>query len=188
MANEFEARFLVQRDDKQFVCRGKDLYAKVKDTDIFAIQRGDTLYHGTKDKIRDSDWLVCSHKNTAKRAEGSQVIPLLLPPPSVEPLVIKVNGTVIDHDTAIELPPGAEVQLEVITNAEADNLTKSYVWVDRNEGSGSFLSSKYARAVAYEVGPVGTFAVLSVQVDCPGAETPMVSSQPIQIASVETSE
>ena len=183
MANEFDARFVVQRDDKQFTCRGKDLYAKVKDTDIFAIQRGDTLYHGTKDKIRDSDWLVCIHKNISQRVEGSQVIPLLLPPPPLEPLVVKINGEEFDTETTAEFSAGTEISIEVITNSEANNLTKEYYWTDRTN-AGNFNSSAYARAVNYIVGKEQSFAVVTCTITSPGAEAPSVTTPPIQIASI----
>lgn len=182
MANEFDARFLVQRDDKQFSCKGKDLYTKVKDTDIFAIQRGDTLYHGTKDKIRDSDWLVCSYRNITQRVEGSQVIPLLLPPPPLEPLVVKINGEVFDTETSAAFSPGTEISLEVITNSEADRLTKEYYWSDRNN-VGRFPSSVYARAVNYVVGEAHSFAAVTCVISAVGAEEPSVTTPLIQITA-----
>ena len=182
MTTQYDARFLVQRDDKQFTCKGKDLYAKVKDTDIFAIQRGDTLYHGTKDKIRDSDWLVCSYKNTTQRVEGSRVIPLLLPPPPLEPVVVKINGEVFDTETSAAFSPGTQIRLEVVTNVEANSLLKQYYWSDRNN-VGRFSSSPYTRAVSYVVGEAQSFAAVTCVIDATGAENPSVTTPLIQITS-----
>ena len=52
------AEFIVQRDGVQYTCRGDKLFDRVRNLDLFAIHRDGTLWRGTKDKLRDSDYLV----------------------------------------------------------------------------------------------------------------------------------
>jgi len=179
MAAEYLAQYLVQRGDQQFICRGDKLYEKLNSTDLLAVQRDGVLYHATKDKLRDSDWLVCMDDDVTKRIAGSKVIPLLLPPPSLLPLVLKVNGTVYAVGSILELSAGVELSLEIEASSATNHLTKTYKWVSRS-GNGKFLSSNTARAVAYEVGDSG-FENVSCEISAIGAAEQKVGSEPIQI-------
>ena len=179
MAAEYFAQFVVQRGTDQFVCRGDKLYERMTSTDLFAVQRDGVLYHATKNKLRDSDWLVCMDGSTAKRVSGSKVIPLLLPPPSLTPTVVKVNGTVYTPNTVMQVPAGSDLSFEVETNPEANKLTKSYTWIIRN-GDGQFTSSHEARAVSYQVGTGGSENI-NCQVQAIGAAVSPVSSDLIQL-------
>ena len=74
------AKFVIQRSGSQYTCEGSDLYEKVGDTDLFAIYRSGTLYRGTKDKILDTDYLVCVDGGVTKKVLGSLVktlVPLI---------------------------------------------------------------------------------------------------------------
>jgi len=179
MASEYLAQYLVQRGNQQFICRGDKLYERMTSTDLFAVQRDGVLYHATKDKLRDSDWLVCMDGDVTKRVSGSKVIPLLLPPPSLLPLVLKVNGTVYEVGSILERTAGTELDLEIEANSATNHLTKNYKWVIRS-GNGKFLSSNTARAVAYEVGDSG-FENISCEITAIGAAESLVGSEPIQI-------
>ena len=179
MASEYLAQYLVQRGNQQFICRGDKLYEQLTSTDLLAVQREDVLYHATKDKLRDSDWLVCMDGDITKRISGSKVIPLLLPPPSLLPLVLKVNGAVYEVGTVLERTAGTELDLEIEANSATNHLTKTYRWVIRS-GNGKFLSSNTARAVAYEVGDSG-FENVSCEISAIGAAEPTVGSEPVQI-------
>lgn len=179
MAAEYFAQFLVQRGTDQFICRGDKLYSRMNSTDLFAVQRDGVLYHATKDKLRDSDWLVCMDGSTAKRVSGSKVIPLLLPPPPLTPMVLKINGSVYVPDTILQVSAGSELALEVEPNSEATKLTKSYEWIIRS-GNGQFKSSNQARAVAYAVG-TGGIENVNCTVSAVGAAVSPVSSDVIQI-------
>ena len=179
MASEYLAQYLVQRGNQQFICRGDKLHDQLNSTDLLAVQRNDVLYHATKDKLRDSDWLVCMDDDVTKRVSGSKVIPLLLPPPSLLPLVLKVNGTVYEVGSILELSAGTELSLEIETSSATNHLTKTYKWVIRS-GNGKFLSSNTARAVSYEVGDSG-FENVSCEISAIGAAEPLVGSEPIQI-------
>ena len=182
MAAEYLARFLVQRGTDQFVCRGDKLYERMTSTDLFAVQRDGVLYHATKNKLRDSDWLGCMDGSTAKRVSGSKVIPLLLPPPSLTPTVVKVNGTVYTPNTVMQVPAGSDLSFEVETNPEANKLTKSYTWIIRN-GDGQFTSSHEARAVSYQVGTGGSENI-NCQIKATGAAVSPISTDLIQLFAI----
>ena len=107
---------------------------------------------------------------------------MLLPPPPLEPLVVKINGKVFDTETSAAFSPGTEISLEVITNSEADRLTKEYYWSDRNN-VGRFPSSVYARAVNYVVGEAHSFAAVTCVISAVGAEEPSVTTPLIQITA-----
>ena len=179
MAAEYLAKYLVQRDNQQFICRGDNLYGQLNSTDLLAVQRDGVLYHATKDKLRDSDWLVCMDDDVSKRVSGSKVIPLLLPPPSLTPMVLKINGSVYVPDTVLQFSAGSELALEIEPNSEATKLTKSYNWIIRS-GNGQFKSSHQAPAVAYEVGTSG-IENINCSVSAIGAAVSPVSSDVIQI-------
>ena len=180
MSAEYLAQYLVQRGDQQFICRGDKLYERMTSTDLFAVQRDGVLYHATKDKLRDSDWLVCMDDDEAKRVSGSKVIPLLLPPPSLLPLVLKVNGEVYEPGTLLELAGGTELDLEIETSSATNHLSKTYSWIIRT-GTGKFLSSSTARAVAYEVGETVGMEAVSCNIQAVGSAEKSVGSEAIQI-------
>ena len=174
MAAEYFANYLVQRGQTQYTCRGDRLYSRLQPGDLIALQRGDTLYRATPNQIQDSDWLAAYYDGQAVRVEGSKVIPLLLAPPRLEPVVATVNGTVFNlDDPPFDAPDGTEVQLEVTTNSESNNLTKSYNWIQRN-GDGVFTSSPQARVCTYQLGP--SFANVQCQIAAVGSAEGNVAS------------
>jgi len=179
MGTKWTARFVVQRDGTQYVVRGDQLFDKVKATDLLAVQRGDTLYHAVSSKLHDDDWLVCLDGDTACRISGSEVIPLLLPPPSLEPAIVKIDGVAVtDFDTPIETTAGTEFSLEVEVNSAAKHLPLSYEWGVRS-GDGQFTSSSKAKAVVFEVGAVGQLSAVNCVVQAIGAAEPSYSTEAI---------
>jgi len=176
MGNKWTARFVVQRDGTQYVVRGDELFDRVKSTDLLAVQRGDTLYHAVSSKLHDDDWLVCVDGDTTCRISGSEVIPLLLPPPSLEPATIKVDGVVYeDFDNPITTTAGTEFSVELEVNSAAKHLPLAYTWTMRS-GDGQFTSSSKAKAVVFEVGSTGQLCAINCSVEAIGAAEPSFSS------------
>ena len=180
----YSAYFLVQRGDNQFICKGDKLHFELRSGDWLAVQRGDTLYRGHKTQIQDSDWLVCMDGNKTCRVEGSKVIPLLLPPPPLAPVVVKVNGSAANPNVAIEVPANSDITLEVVSNSESDSLTKSYQWINRMTSGGTFTSSDKARLVSFNVGPLSTVSVVSCEISAVGSQEGTVGSDAISIYAV----
>ena len=86
------AKFVIQRSGSQYTCEGSDLYEKVGDTDLFAIYRSGTLYRGTKDKILDTDYLVCVDGGVTKKVLGSLVKTLVQLPAPLAPIETFVDS------------------------------------------------------------------------------------------------
>ena len=179
MASEYYANFLVQRGDQQFICRGDKLYSRVTSTDLFAVQRDGVLYHATKEKLHDSDWLVCMDGTNTRRIAGSKVILMLLPPPALKPLVVKINGQVYDPSGTVETyPPNSELTFECDVNPDSLRLNREYEWQIR-QGGGQFISSSKARLVAYQTGSGGPETV-SCGVSAIGASDSPAATEAVQ--------
>ena len=179
MANKWSAKYLVQRDGIQYIVRGDQLFDKVKAADLLAVQRGDTLYHAAPSKLQDSDWLLCMDGDTPSRISGSQVIPLLLEPPSLEPATVKIDGVVIEEfNTAIEAAEGTEFNLEFLVNPAANHLPLTYQWQVRS-GDGEFTSSAKAKAVVFRIGEAGQLTVINCTATATGAAESSVSTDAI---------
>ena len=179
MGNKWVAKFVVQRDGTQYVVRGDQLFDRLKPTDLLAVQRGDTLYHSVSSKLHDNDWLVCLDGETPSRISGSQVIPLLLPPPSLEPASVKVDGVVFENfNQAIEAAEGTEFSLEFLVNPAASHLPLRYEWQVRS-GDGEFTSSPKAKAVVFRIGQVGQLTVINCTATATGAAESSTSSEAI---------
>lgn len=178
MANpEYSAYFLVQRGDAQYVCKGDKLHFELRSEDWLAVQRGDTLYRAHKNQIQDSDWLVCMDGNNTCRVGGSKVIPLLLPPPSLMPIVTKVDGVVYEsNEGVITASADQQLILSVEPNSDSVGLSKTYSWEER-QGSGTFTSSPGARQTTFNVGETGGYSVVVCTVTAPGAsDSPTVGA------------
>ena len=177
--SKYTARYLVQRGDQQYICRGDKLFSRLRNNDLLAVQRGDTLYHSRKDKLRDGDWLVCMDGSVAKRISGSAFIPLLLQPPTITPITIKVSGEVYTPNSILEVGPGVMLTFEVELNPATNNLSKKYEWIIRS-GNGRFTSSPNARAVTYTTGNSGSENI-NCNIEAIGADPSRVSTELIQM-------
>ena len=114
-----------------------------------------------------------------KRISGSSFIPLLLKPPTLTPLTVKVNGEIYVTNSVIEVSPRQEVDLEVIINSAANSLNVKYEWL-RRSGNGEFISSINARAVAYQVGVSGPENI-NCHISAIGADPSQASTDVIQL-------
>ena len=177
--SKYLAQYLVQRGDQQFICRGDKLYSRLKAGDLVAVYRDGTLYHSTVNRLRDSDWLVCMDGSVTKKISGSNFIPLLLKPPTLTPLTVKVDGEVYVTNSIIEVSPRQEVDLEVIVNSAAQNLSIKYEWLIRS-GNGQFISSNNARVVAYQCGVSGPENI-NCHISAIGADPSQASTDVIQL-------
>lgn len=177
-----DAKFLIQRSGSQYFCTGSDLYSKLQATDLLAIHRGGVLYRGTKDKVQDTDYLVCMDGGVTKKVAGSLVIPLLLPPPALAPIVTKINNTVwnqtnVEPYSVTEL---TEVTLSVETSSESSGLAIEYWWTLLS-GNGQFTSSPGSRIVTFEAGPVGDESYIACTIAASGASDNPQTSDVIRI-------